>query len=65
MKAQIHRLGNKIAFYVGNGDTVYIDRDTAARIAQALQDCATDVVNNPFARSEFKAIEIDIGKGKM
>ena len=65
MKAQIHRLGNKIAFYVGNGDTVYIDRDTAARIAQALHDCATDVENNPFVRSEFTAREIDIGKGKV
>lgn len=64
MKAQVHRFRDKVALYVGNGDTVYIDRDTAEMIAQALDDCATDVGNiSDFSRSEFKAREIDIGLG--
>ena len=60
MKAQVHRFRDKVALYVGNGDTVYLDRNTAEMIAQALDDCATDVGNNPFTRSEFQTREIDI-----
>lgn len=65
MKAQIHRFRDKVALYVGNGDTVYLSRNDAERIAKALDDCATDVGNiSDFSRSEFQTLEIEIGDSK-
>lgn len=64
MKAQIHRFGGKVAVYVGNGDTVYLDPNTAQQLAQALDDCATDCFNfSKFQDSQFQTVEIELGKG--
>ncbi len=61
MKAQVHRFRDKVAVYVGTGDTVYLDPNTAQQLAQALDDCATDCFNiSRFEHSQFETVEIEL-----
>lgn len=61
MKAQVHRFRDKVAVYVGNGDTVYLDPDTAYKLANALDDCAISIRDQPFTHSTFETREIELG----
>ena len=56
--AQVHRFGNKVAVYVGNGETTYITVKQAYALAKALRDCAKSVVDVKFVDSSFRTVEI-------
>lgn len=51
--ASIHRYRDKVAIYLGEGKTIYLTVRDAEFIAQALDDCATDIRNVNFTNSEF------------
>ena len=56
--AQLHRFGEKVAMYLGSGQTVYMDPKTAIAIAKSLNACARNIKDQPsFAKSEFKTVE--------
>jgi len=51
--ASVHRFGDKVAVYVGDGSTTYLTAKQARRLGAALRDCARSVVNEKFVNSEF------------
>jgi hypothetical protein len=62
--AQVHRLRDHVAVYLGNGETVYIRPIDARTIAFALNECAHDIENIPnFSHSQFGSMEWQF-KGK-
>lgn len=56
--AQVHRFGDKVAVYVGNGETTYLTAKQARALARALNGCARSVVNEKFVDSNFRTVEI-------
>jgi hypothetical protein len=58
MKAQVHRFGDCVAAYLGNGETVYLTPKDAKKLARALNACARDVAESRFVDSEFITDEI-------
>ena len=61
--AQVHRFHDKVALYVG-ANTVYLSREDAQKLGNALAECAFDIRNNAFVHSTFHTTEIEIGEGK-
>ena len=56
--AQIHRYGDKVAIYIGTGQTVYLTPEEAKAIAKVLNACARNVKEEPkFSHSNFKTVE--------
>lgn len=51
--AQVHRFGDKVAVYVGDGSTTYLTAKQARALARALRTCAKSVVEEKFTNSEF------------
>ena len=57
--ASVHRFNDKVAVYVGKGETVYITGKEARKLAAALNKCARDIKTIPsFSKSEFTNISI-------
>jgi len=56
--AQVHRFHDKVAVYVGSGETVYLSPSQAAELGGALQKCAVDIVSVKFTNSNFSTVEI-------
>lgn len=56
--ASVHRFGDKVAIYVGDGSTTYLTAKQARRLGAALRDCARSVVNEKFVNSEFGTRDI-------
>lgn len=56
--AQVHRFGDKVAVYVGNGETAYLTAKQARALARALNGCARSVVNETYGASNFTTVEI-------
>jgi hypothetical protein len=51
--ASVHRFGDAVAVYVGDGNTTYLTAKQARALARALRDCAKSVVDVKFTNSEF------------
>ena len=56
--ASVHRFGDQVAIYVGNGRTTYLTTKQARALARALRDCARSVVNEKFFESSFGTREV-------
>lgn len=57
--AQVHRFGDCVAVYVGDGSTVYLTPSDARKLAKALNACAKDVKANTFSDSLFATFRLD------
>ncbi len=57
-KAQVHRFREYVAVYLGNGETVYLEPNTALEISNKLAECVLDIKKNTFTASEFKTWEL-------
>ena len=51
--ASVHRFGDKVAVYVGDGSTTYLTVKQARALAHALRTCAKSVVDERFVDSSF------------
>lgn len=56
--ANVHRFGDKVAVYVGDGSTTYLTAKQARALARALRDCAKSVVDEKFVDSAFGSRDI-------
>ena len=56
--ASVHRFGDQVAIYVGDGSTTYFTAKQAGDLARALRDCARSVVNEKFFESSFGTREV-------
>ena len=56
--ASVHRFGDQVAIYVGDGSTTYLTAKQARALARALRDCAKSVVDEKFADSAFGTREV-------
>ena len=56
--ANVHRFGDKVAVYVGDGSTTYLTAKQARALARALRDCAKSVVDEKFVNSAFGTRDI-------
>ncbi len=56
--ASVHRFGDQVAIYVGDGSTTYLTAKQARALARALRDCAKSVVDEKFVNSEFGTREV-------
>lgn len=56
--ASVHRFGDQVAIYVGDGSTTYLTAKQARRLGAALRDCARSVVNEKFVDSAFGTREV-------
>lgn len=52
---QVHRFRDYVAVYVGTGETVYIERETAMALGNALIECADDINEREFINSTFNS----------
>ncbi len=60
IKASVHRFGDHVSLYVGNGQTVYLKPKDARLLAAALLDCENDVVDFPnFSSSHFTGVSFE------
>jgi hypothetical protein len=50
--AQVHRFRDKVAVYVGNGETVYMTAKEARALARAIGKVAKSVETQTFAQSD-------------
>jgi uncharacterized membrane protein YgaE (UPF0421/DUF939 family) len=57
-RAQVHRFHDKVAVYVGDGQTVYMQAAIARKLARALNACARSVDQTGFLQSKFETVEI-------
>ena len=56
--ASVHRFGDQVAVYVGDGSTTYFTAKQARALARALLDCAKSVVDEKFVDSAFGTREV-------
>lgn len=56
--AHVHRFGDKVAVYVGDGSTTYLTAKQARALARALRTCAKSVVEEKFTNSNFGSVTI-------
>ena len=59
MSAQIHRFHDKVAIWVGTGETVYLTQPQAAQLAIALAAHAEDIAEKPYLSSTLKTFEME------
>jgi hypothetical protein len=57
--AQVHRFHDKVAIYIGTGETVYLEPKLARKIAKALNSCAKDIGARKFTDSSFGTHEFE------
>ena len=57
--AQVHRFGDCVAAYLGDGQTVYMTPADARKFAKALNACARDVGAAKFTSGTFRTVELD------
>jgi hypothetical protein len=57
--AQVHRFRDKVAVYVGKGETVYMSPKNARRLAGALNAAARSCDREPFAQSADLTVTIE------
>jgi len=57
--AQVHRFRDKVAVYVGGGETVYLNPKNARKLARALNAAARSCDRESFADSAGLTVQID------
>jgi hypothetical protein len=57
--AQVHRFRDKVAVYVGGGETVYLSPKNARKLARALNAAARSCDREPFAQSSGLTVAIE------
>jgi len=58
--AQVHRFNDKVAIYVGKGETTYLTPDEALELSGALHGAATDCKTTlRFSESAFKTFWLE------
>jgi hypothetical protein len=61
MNAQIHRYGDKVAVYLGTGETAYLCEEDAIRVCVAMTECVESIRKQPsFAKSTFATQSIPL-----
>lgn len=61
---QVHRFHNKVAIYVGDGETCYLTLREARQLAEMLHSGADSVQNEDFVNSSFVTQEMHV-KGTL
>lgn len=56
--AQVHRFRDKVAVYVGKGETVYLSPKNARKLARALNVAARSVDRESFAESTCGTVNV-------
>ena len=59
--AQVHRFGDFVAGYLGDGSTVYMTPDDAVAFASALLDAAKDCKERTYLQSTLATKMFDFG----
>ena len=57
---QIHRFGDTVAMYLGEGETVYLTPKQAKEIAKALNACAKDCKDKTYLSGTFSTKEFTL-----
>ena len=60
--ARVHRFHDKVAAYLGTGQTVYMAAEEARAFGQALLICAQSVEEETFIKSTCGTFDIDISE---
>jgi hypothetical protein len=58
--AQIHRFHDKVAIYLGNGETVYLTADEALELGSELTRYGNDVRNKTYLDSQIGTYNLDL-----
>ena len=56
--AQVHRFREKVAVYVGGGETIYMSAKNARKLARALNAAARSCERETFAESTCGTVNI-------
>lgn len=56
--AQVHRFRDKVAVYVGGGETVYLAPKNARKLARALNAAARSCDRESFAESTCETVNV-------
>lgn len=59
-KAQVHRFGDTVAAYLGNGATVYLTPANARDLAHELSKCANDCESRRYQNSLYDGVELPL-----
>lgn len=59
-KAQVHRFHDKVAIYIGNGQTCYLTEKEARKISAFLLEAAKDIKRFKFVDGKFKTQTVDL-----
>lgn len=51
IKAQVHRLGDYVAIYIGTGETVYLSPKQARQFSRAINKAIRSCETEPFTES--------------
>lgn len=57
--AQVHRFGDKVAVWVGKGQTVYLSPTNARKLARALNRAARSCKSEPFTESRDLTVIVE------
>jgi hypothetical protein len=60
--ADVHRFHDRVALHVGKGETVYVTRAVARKLARALNACERDIGKHTFTGSSFGSVNIDLNE---
>ena len=61
-RAQVHRFRDRVAVYIGTGETVYMTPEDARKLARALTKTAKSIKTETFAESTCGTMELE-GEG--
>ena len=61
--AQVHRFGDEVAVWLGDGKTIYLTPKAANAIADAMHQCTNDISCNKFTNSAFGTVNVDVTEG--
>ena len=62
--AQVHRFKDKVAIYVGTGETVYLHPKEAYALGETLKQYARDAEFIEFTASKLGTFHLDFDGGK-
>jgi hypothetical protein len=58
--AQIHRFHDKVAMYLGDGQTVYLKPHDAMVLASKMLECYRDIEARRFRDSTFATFDMEL-----
>lgn len=57
--ARVHRFHDKVALYIGETETVYLNPKLALALARTIMLCVEDIGSRKFVLSEFETTELE------